>query len=315
MKKNLLLMLMSVLLFVQCKKNEIDEEKGEDEDMVTITLELSANDFRSDFSDIFSESKINWGNKNGDEYLYLSVGPTHKYYSEKYKDTVTAGELIEMYAYAEGPCDKLMFRGKVKREYLYPGKECKLYYFGIDGRGDGAGIVKNIYDPELGVLIGKTIDYSIQYANIDMMGFYHIASSKVSVGAIIMDLDVAEYVLFLEYAYMENLMTIAMLDLKGEKVLEGNATLLQTYTVKWDGLNHELVESYDFSSESSYKIYDEHGPQSLVALLPVDKKVYLQCRKGIYVFEEGIKRNHLYVGKLGTSVEDTQPLTWKPVKP
>lgn len=324
MKKMLMMMLMSLLLFAQCKKEEIidDEiiENKEESRKIPVTCEISLTDdgTRSSFADLF-KGRISWGSKQENEYIYLSVGVTDKYYSEKYKDTISVGELFELRAYVplDAPLDKVMFKGAIEEKYLRNMEdECKLFYFGMEGNGVNDGFVENIYDPECGKLIGKRIDYSNQLCDMTLLGYYHIASSSAHVSMHVGDYDVIEeFVLFPDDRVFYNNMAIAMLDLKGEKILGGSATQLQSYTVKWDGRNHKLVESYDYKQDGFYEIDQRHGTKSFVALFPTDRKVDIRCSKGVYVFEDGIKSNHFYVGKAGNSAEDSRPLPWTPVEP
>ena len=65
------MLLLSVLIFTQCKKKEDDYDAGDK--TVPVRFEVPLEQFRTDFKNLFPDGNIKWGNKNNVEYVYLAV--------------------------------------------------------------------------------------------------------------------------------------------------------------------------------------------------------------------------------------------------
>mgnify|MGYP003407963283 CR=1 FL=1 len=311
MKTKLFLsMAMIVFLFTQCKKKEEIIENEVSSDLVKVSFELPINESRSDFTTILPDGTINWGNSNNIEYLYLGVNDRYLYYNHELSYTVRVGEMFEMQAEVNEATDKLTFSGMIPQNLLYSSKKCTLYYFGNNGRGGEGTNVTNIYDekyPEC--VIGKTISFSKQSGNIEELGNYHVASIPVTYVYTIRDEDRNIIEFQLRVGLLESNMSVAMLDLTNETTLQGSATNLQSYTIKWTGLAfEEFIES---SPEGSYDVTGNPGERSFIALLPTEEDATLECGKGTYVFEGGIERNQFYIGRAGSTLEESAPLIWE----
>lgn len=310
MKMKLFLsIVMIVTLFVRCKKENEYIMENESSDMVKVTFELPLDGDKSDFFNILPHGDINWGNSNHVEYLYLAVRDRYLYYDSQLNYTVRVGELFEMHAEVDEATDKLIFSGMIPQNLLYPTKPCVLYYFGNNGRGEDGTNVTNIYDHEYpDCVIGKTVSFSKQSGNIEDVGNYHVASVRVSSIKIIRDEDRNILEFRLNANKLQNNMSIAMLDLTDETVLEGSATKMQSYTIKWTGLEFEEFIEYD--SNGTYDVSGNPGDKSFVALLPTNECATLECGKGCYTFYEGISRNQVYLERNGGSIEESSPLIW-----
>ena len=311
MKTKLLLSLtMILLLFAQCKKKETTMPISDDSsDLVKVSFELPINEGKTDFNNILPGGNIAWGNTNNVEYLYLAVFDRYLYYDFELEESVYVGEMFEMQSDVQKPTDKLYFTGMIPRTVLYQLKRCTLYYFGNNGRGGSGTNVTNIYDKKYtDCVIGKTVSFTKQTGDIDELGNYHIASIDIEYIQVIRDEnnDIIEF--RLEMGELENNMSIAMLDLTDETVLEGPAANLQSYTVKWTG--HTYEEYIEYVPNGKYDVSGNPGDKSFIALLPAEDAT-LRCGKGSYVFENGIEKNHIYLERVGATVEESLPLIWE----
>ena len=178
MRKFVFIMMSSLLLFVQCKK---DNEDYGAEEMVPVRLEIPLDKSRSDFSDLFPLGKISWGNGVNVEYAYLAVP-----YALEFCDvsmgyyTQHLGIMFEMEAKVNEKMDKLVFEGNVYTHALTDKTSCTMYYFGNNGRG-GSNVItynKKIIDNNI---IGKKISFNRQTGSIDELGNYHLAKALVKV--------------------------------------------------------------------------------------------------------------------------------------
>lgn len=307
--KKLIMFVVMCLLFTQCRKDENDyvEETAK---TVPVTLELSLCQTRSDFMDLFPLGKINWGNENKEESIYLSVSNRYLYYDHDLQYTVKVGELFELKAEVNEPTDKLVFRGEIPQNLLWTGKACKLYYFGNNGRGEEGANVTNIYDTKYpDCLIGKRVSFAKQNGSLEELGNYHIASSSVKVTAI-KDADRNIIGFDLSAISFTSNMSLALLDLEGVTTLGGSATDLKSYTVMWAN-NSEFIETYEIDDASKMDVSDNVGKKSFIALLPSDGDVGLECDKGSYYFEGGIQSNQVYVERNGNTPDNVLPLIWE----
>lgn len=305
MRKFVFMMMSSLLLFVQCKK---DKEDYGAEEMVPVRLEVPLDKSRSDFSDLFPFGKINWGNGRGVEYVYLTVP-----YALEFCDvsmgyyTQHLGIMFEMQAEVNEKMDKLVFEGNVYTHALTDKTSCTMYYFGNNGRG-GSNVItynKKIIDNNI---IGKKISFDSQTGSIDELGNYHLAKALVKVkknvdekgNPISYDLTIESF---------KTMTSLALLDLERVTKLEGSAARLKSYTIKWTE-DYVFEETYEYDTSAYINVRGNVGKKSMIALLPTKESVTLECSKGKYEFTEGIKSNQVYLGGNGTSIEDAVPLKW-----
>ncbi len=311
MKTKLLLSLtMIMFLFVQCKKKESTMPISDDSsELVKVSLELPIGEGKTDFNNILPRGNISWGSSNNVEYLYLAVYDRYLYYDYELEMPVYVGEMYEMQSEVHEATDKLYFTGMIPSSALYQYKRCTLYYFGNNGRGGDGTNVTNIYDKKYtNCVVGKTISFSKQSGNIDEVGNYHIASVDVGYIQVIKNED-GEIIEFkLETGELENKISIAMLDLTDETHLGGTATDIQSYTVKWNGYTYS--EYVEYESDAGYDVSGNPGDKSFIVLLPAEEAT-LRCGKGSYVFDNGIEENHIYLEKVGSTIEKSLPLIWE----
>lgn len=305
MRKLVFMMMSSLLLFVQCKK---DNEDYGAEEMVPVRLEVPLDKSRSDFSDLFPFGKISWGNGVNVEYAYLAVP-----YALEFCDvsmgyyTQHLGIMFEMEAKVNEKMDKLVFEGNVYTHALTDKTSCTMYYFGNNGRG-GSNVItynKKIIDNNI---IGKKISFDSQTGSIDELGNYHLAKALVKVkknvdekgNPISYDLTIESF---------KTMTSLALLDLERVTKLEGSAARLKSYTIKWTD-DYVFEETYEYDTLAYIDVSGNVGKKSLIALLPTKESVTLECRKGKYEFTEGIKSNQVYLGGKGDSIEEAEPLKW-----
>lgn len=305
MRKLVFMMMFSLLLFVQCKK---DNEDYGAEEMVPVRLEVPLDKSRSDFSDLFPFGKISWGNGVNVEYAYLAVP-----YALEFCDvsmgyyTQHLGIMFEMEAKVNEKMDKLVFEGNVYTHALTDKTSCIMYYFGNNGRG-GSNVItynKKIIDNNI---IGKKISFDSQTGSIDELGNYHLAKALVKVkknvdekgNPISYDLTIESF---------KTMTSLALLDLERVTKLEGSAARLKSYTIKWTD-DYVFEETYEYDTLAYIDVSGNVGKKSLIALLPTKESVTLECRKGKYEFTEGIKSNQVYLGGKGESIEEAEPLKW-----
>ena len=305
MRKFVFIMMFSLLLFVQCKK---DNEDYGAEEMVPVRLEIPLDKSRSDFSDLFPLGKISWGNGVNVEYAYLAVP-----YALEFCDvsmgyyTQHLGIMFEMEAKVNEKMDKLVFEGNVYTHALTDKTSCTMYYFGNNGRG-GSNVItynKKIIDNNI---IGKKISFNRQTGSIDELGNYHLAKALVKVKKNVNEKgDPISYDLTIES--FKTMISLALLDLERVTKLEGSAARLKSYTIKWTD-DYVFEETYEYDTLAYIDVSGNVGKKSLIALLPTKESVTLECRKGKYEFTEGIKSNQVYLGGKGESIEDAVPLKW-----
>lgn len=305
MRKLVFMMMSSLLLFVQCKK---DNEDYGAEEMVPVRLEIPLDKSRSDFSDLFPLGKISWGNGVNVEYAYLAVP-----YALEFCDvsmgyyTQHLGIMFEMEAKVNEKMDKLVFEGNVYTHALTDKTSCTMYYFGNNGRG-GSNVItynKKIIDNNI---IGKKISFNRQTGSIDELGNYHLAKALVKVKKNVNEKgDPISYDLTIES--FKTMTSLALLDLERVTKLEGSAARLKSYTIKWTD-DYVFEETYEYDTLAYIDVSGNVGKKSLIALLPTKESVTLECRKGKYEFTEGIKSNQVYLGGKGESIEEAEPLKW-----
>ena len=307
--KKLSVFISFLLFFSSCNKENMNEDVNEDR-MVPVRFELSMNSkTRSDFNDLLPNGNIQWGNSKNMEYIYLSIPYKCSYYVQGV-GTITLGELLEMKAEIDEPTDKLVFTGEVPSNNLQNARQYHLYYFGNNGHGgDGTNIV-NHHSSYKNILIGKTISFARQTGNIDDLGNYHLAKIKVK-AVPIKDEDGVVQSFELVADDLQNINSIAKLDLTGETELIGTAAELLSFTLLWNTSTKSFDEIIEKVREAKIDVRDNAGRNSYISLLPSDDNVYLECSKGRYEFVDGIGRNQLYIGSSADDIENARPLHWE----
>ncbi len=300
----------AVLLFLlSCNKEKMNETADE-ERLVPVRFELSLNSHtRSDFNDLLPNGNIQWGNSKNVEYIYVSIPYKCSYYVQGV-GTITLGELLEMKAEVDGPTDKLIFTGEVPSNNLQNARQYHLYYFGNNGQGGEGTNVTNYHSSYKNILIGKTISFARQTGNIDDLGNYHLAKIKVK-AVPIKDGDGVVQSFELVADDLQNINSVAKLDLTGETKLIGTAAELLNFTLLWNTSTKSFDEILEKAREATIDVSDNAGRNSYISLLPNDDDVYLECSKGRYKFVDGIKSNQLYIGSYADDIEDARPLHWE----
>lgn len=307
MRKVVYMMMSLFLLFTQCKKENIDEDE---KSFVPIRLEMTLDKSRSDFSDLFPLGKISWGNDNNVEYIYLAVPKaidffdiTMGYYTQH------LGVLFEMKAELLDKMDKLVFYGEIDPDALKSKEYCTMYYFGNNGKAEKGTNVTNYYHYISNKhIVAKKMSFDKQNGNIDDLGDYHLAKASVKVkknvdeNGVITSFD-------LEMESFTTITSLALLDLEGETRLEGSATRLKSFTVKWTS-DYVFEEIYEYDTLGYIDVTANVGERSLISFLPTEESVTLECTKGRYEFAKGIKSNQVYLGGKGESINEALPLEW-----
>lgn len=307
MKRLLLMTLLSVLIFTQCKKKE--DDFNVESRTVPVRFEIPLEQFRSDFKNLFPDGNIKWGNKSNVEYVYLAVPDIYSHidaslnYVQRF-----IGQMYEMKAECDEATDKLIFTADIQQNIFWSGRTLNMYYFG-NNRGDEENSnVVSIYDelkPEY--FIGKKITFDKQTGDIEDIGNYHVASMPVIVKTIREGTTIIEVKLQKGANDFKSITSVAVLDLEGETELRGPR--IKSLSIKWNG--EEFEEIYEYSTEATYDVSDNAGRQSFITLPPDTETLVLECDKGRYVFENGIERNQVYVGRNGNSLDEVQPLSWE----
>ena len=309
MKKVLLVIALSFLL-LSCKKEKMN--CGTDEErLVPIRFELPLNSkTRSYFGDLLPNGNIKWGNNNNVERIYISIPYRYSYYVQGV-GTIILGELRELKAEVDEPTDKLIFTGDAQANNLQNARQYHLYYFGNNGQGGDSTNVTNYYSDYKNMLIGKKISFARQTGDINELGNYHLAKIKVKATPI-KDADGVVQSFDLVAGDLQNINSIAKLDLTEETVLGGTATEMQSFTLMWNTTTREFEEVIDNEPNATFDIRDNAGRNSYISLLPNDgDNVFLECSKGHYKFVDGIKSNQLYIGKNADNIENALPLRWE----
>ena len=304
MRKIVFMMMLSLLLFTQCKKENVGTNA---EEMVPIRLEVPMDKSRSDFSELFPSGKICWGNDKNVEYVYLAVP-----YALDFCDvsmgyyTQHLGILFEMKADVEERMDKLVFEGRIHTNALARKDNCMIYYFGNNGNGGVGTNVTTYYKKISDVnIIGKKITFDKQTGSLEKIGDYHLAKAFVKVRKNVDDSgNIISYDLSIES--FTSITSFAMLDLDRMTKLEGSAAKLKSFTLMWTE-DYVFEEIYEYDSVGSIDVSNNEGRKCLISLLPTKESVALECIRGKYEFVDGIKSNQVYLGKNGGVLEWVRP--------
>ena len=307
--KRLSVFIVFLLFLFSCNKEKMNET-ADDDRMVPVRFELSlTSQTRSDFNDLLPNGNIQWGNGKNIEYIYVSIPYKCSYYVQGV-GTITLGELLEMKAEVDEPTDKLIFTGEVPSNNLQNARQYHLYYFGNNGQGGEGTNVTNYHSSYKNILIGKTISFAKQTGDINELGNYHIAKIKVK-AVPVKDAEGVVQSFELVAEDLQNINSIAKLDLTGETALVGTAAELLNFTLLWNTSTKSFDEIMGTAREATIDVSDNAGRNSYISLLPNDDNVYLECSKGRYKFVDGIGSNQLYIGSYADDIEDARPLHWE----
>lgn len=298
--------MMVVVFFAQCGKK--DDESNE-EKTVPVRFEIPLEQYRSDFLNLFPNGEIKWGNKNHVEYVYLAVPRVYSYITPVFNNVQKwLGEIHVMKAECDESADKLVFHADIPRNIFWTGRTFDMYYFGNNRGNEENSNVVDIYDDYMTeYFIGKKMTFDKQTGDISELGNYHIASIPVEVKTIRDGAEIIEVQLRTKSMEFNTITSVAMLDLEGETELKGMK--VKSFTLKWNGEFFE--EIYEYDQENTIDVSGNAGNKSFITLLPDSEKVVLECGKGRCVFEDGIGRNQVYVGRNGNSLDEVQPLSWE----
>ena len=299
--KKLLFIMVLPLLFVQCKKDDIDEVN--DEAKIPVRLELSMNqDNRTLFGLVLPEGKILWGNNYGKEHLYMAVPNCTKY------DGKVLGELIRLTAKFDIPSEKLVFTGEIPESKFLGEGVISIYYFGNTCMDYNAMNVKQHFYGETNIPIGMSMILTVQYGDMENLGNYHLAkiTAKASINK---DIDGNLYIELREEK-IENINSIVKLDLLGIKKLYGTAVAPQYFKVQWNEETMSFEEYREEVPNSCFYVNEKNEKCCYISLLPKYNEVYLECSRGRIYFDN-MRDGQLYVGKMSGDIDEALPLQWE----
>lgn len=303
--KKMILIISVFLLFSQCKKESVEQEETSSRE-VPVTMRLSLNECRTYFDDVIDSGEIYWWNpENEFEYFYLAVEYTSLEWENGSSVVKKHGVLEELVFRAIDPTGVADMKGRMPEVYLKENRICRLYYFGNNGNGADGTNVENITD-DRGNLIGKIMHFDKQRGDLKKVGGYHLASVDVRVMRNYGEDGVVTGYSLIPVSPLRNMMSLAVLDLRGERTLNGSATMQQSFSLKWSGSDFEEIVHVD---SDGFDVSDNVGYKSFISLLPTLETVRLESGKGHYVFDEGIMKNTIYYGG-GENLNEARPLPW-----
>lgn len=302
MKKITYIMLVFVMvLFTQCRPD--NNSKNDEPNMVPITFNLPTNNGKTDFSDFltnpYTQNAIIEWNHSGVETIFLAV-PDIVIHSPEYGTTFKneCAQLVPLTAICDGSSE-LEFTGTIDSRILQNGYAYTLYYFGNNGGED-------IID-DYGKVIGKTMSFDGQDGTRENLGDYHVACINVAIYAKYDENNLAEsYTISSSYPNFTSMTGIALLDLEGETTLGGSAAA-NSLTVKF---NEDLNKYETITSDVKGIQLDNTTNSAFISLSPSAKGSILECGKGTYTFQKGLKANTVHY-KFNTATNEIQPLDWE----
>lgn len=266
-----ILMALMILGFTQCKPTpDGGEENNYETNKVRISCSIPINKgSRSDFTDLFEEGVINWG--DGRECVYLAIpGDVPK--------------IIELEGYCDGYKPTVEFIAYVDEHLLTAGESYDIWYFGHSQQLD---------EPYVSLVNGNKIEGSIakQTGRLEDLGYSHIASTTVKA---VMENGEVKLPLV---GTLKNRMAIALLDLSGVNKLSGHAVntdYILEYNAETCKYEFCIVEDVN----ATINVENKTGI-SYIALLPNNnnKVVLNSCIYGYdgeYTFYNGIRENNIY---------------------
>lgn len=271
----LLVIAMMGLFFTSCKPdpegNENNGNNGGEANKVKISCTIPINkDTRSDFTGLFEDGVINWG--DGRECVYLAIPGDEP-------------KVVELEGYCDGYKPEIEFIAYVDENLLTAGESYDIWYFGHSQQLD---------EPYVSLVNGNKIEGSIakQTGRLEDLGYSHIASTSVKA---VMENGEVRLPLV---GSLKNRMAIALVDLYAMTELKGtavNTDYALEYNLETGRYEFNVIEDANATIEIEDALYGI----SYLALLPNENnKVVLEGdkygRDYEYTFYTGIKENKIY---------------------
>ncbi len=274
-----LLLALMVVLFTQCKKDNIDSNDNDNETRkVKVRCEIPlGNGTRSDFSNLMTDGSIKWS--TGTERIYLAV----------HHDT--KAQIVELTAETTQTATVLAFEGEVDEEILADGAKYNVWYFGnSQNLGEDSYVTKNETNGVIASINGSIADQS---GSLEDLGHHHIAKAEITAK---LEAD-GSFTLPL-HGTLQNQIAIAYMDLTNVTKLSGNAIIGTDYSLEYSGGEYKFVISNE-NNEINITPASESMSESFVVLLPnantnvdiISNNVLLQ---NTYTFKDGIAASSLY---------------------
>ncbi|MBR5147559.1 MAG: hypothetical protein IKW54_08045 [Bacteroidales bacterium] len=297
-----ILMALMVLGFTQCKPApEGNDGDNGDVRMVKVRCEIPMNNgSRSDFANLITTGKINWG-QNGvvlDEYVYVAVHGDNP-------------QIIQLSASLNGTTPSVLaFEGEAAENVITESGVYDIWYFGHSHIADTAKY-QMIESGSVCTQIKGSI--ATQSGKLSELGYCHIATTKVS--ANVDEQGNAELVL---NAVFKNQIAILLLNL--EKVdkrygLYGDAIKGTEYSLDYN-YNEERYElNVEYNPSAKIDVVDAEEGTSYIALFPNDiENTEIRYRDGSsvhqYIMNGEIEANNFYYNGTGG---DINVLPWAEV--
>ncbi len=276
-----LLLALVVVLFTQCKKDNLDNtDTNTDTDVrkVKVRCEIPLGDgTRSDFTNLMTDGSIKWS--TGTERIYLAV----------HHDT--KAQIVELTAETTQTATILAFEGEVDEEILAAGETYNVWYFGnSQNLGEDSYVTKTGPD---GVITSVSGSIANQSGSLEDLGYHHIAKAEVKAT---LESD-GSYTLPL-HGTLQNQIAIAYMDLTDVNYLSGNAIIGTDYSLEYSDGKYEFVINENNNEISITPNQSESS--SYIVLLPnsntnvditKDNNVLLQ---NTYTFKDGIAASSFY---------------------
>ncbi|MBR5146396.1 MAG: hypothetical protein IKW54_02070 [Bacteroidales bacterium] len=282
----IIMALVMVLGLTQCRPDNGNEGDTQNGSKVKVSCVVPMNKgTRSDFTNILSDSRVNWS--DGRECIYLAIHGEEP-------------QIIELEGWSDGNPSKLKFEGEVLESLIVSGQEYDIWYFGHSQQLETPYI--NLADD------GSALAGSIanQTGRLDDLGYCHIATTKV-----IATIEGDEVKLTLKGNFV-NQVAIALLDLKNVTELYGDAIVGTEYALEYNGEKYEL--NITKNNDAAIDVESASGI-SYVVLFPNENKETMikyrvEDRVYAYTFHNYIKSNNIYY-RTSSDGETVEFLKWK----
>ncbi len=268
-----LLLALMVVLFTQCKKDNIDSNDNETR-KVKVRCEIPlGNGSRSDFTNLMTDGSIKWS--TGTERIYLAV-----HHEEN-------PQIVELTAETTQTATILAFEGEVDETILADGAKYNVWYFGnSQNLGEDSYVTKN---KENGLITSVSGSIANQNGSLDDLGYHHIAKAEVTATLE----SGGSYTLPL-HGTLQNQIAIAYMDLTDVNYLSGNAIIGTDYSLEYSDGKYEFVINGD--NKEINITPNQSSSKSFVVLLPNAKtNVDIESDNyNKYTFKDGIAASSLY---------------------
>ena len=283
-KLTTILLALMVVLFTQCKKDNIDSNDNDYDNetrKVKVRCEIPlGNGTRSDFSNLMTDGSIKWS--TGTERIYLAVH--HE----------TNAQIVELTAEATLPATILAFEGEVDETILTDGETYNVWYL-----GNSQNLGENSYVTTTetnGIITSVNGSIANQSGSLEDLGHHHIAKAEVTAT---LESD-GNYTLPL-HGTLQNQIAIAYMDLTDVTKLSGDAIIGTDYSLEYSNGEYNFVISEEskeinITPRSVSLSVSESSSSSFVVLLPnsntnvdITNNNYYK-----YAFKDGIAASSLY---------------------